>query len=85
MINYSTGYKTKTGEEIILGDKIKGNSSVVVVVLWGRDKKDFIVEIADAKIQERIGYNEMLKEFMAAWNGFNKNSTIEKVGSILER
>lgn len=80
-MKYNTGYKTMTGESIRLGDKIKGLQSHEVVVLWSNKNKDFVVEIED----KRINYSDTLDNFMNAWNGFNSNSTIQKVGNILER
>lgn len=79
-MKYSTGYKTITGEEIKLGDKIQGLQSHEVIVLWSNKDKDFIVEIADQEIQNRTEYKETLKEFIEAWNG-----KVRKIGNILER
>ena len=46
-VKHSTGYKTITGEEIKLGDKIRGLQSHEVIVLWDTKEKNFFVELED--------------------------------------
>lgn len=79
-MKYKTIYKTITGEEIKLGDKIQGLQSHVVVVLWSNKEKDFVVELADQELQKRTEYRETLKKFIGAWN-----RNVTKEGNILER
>lgn len=79
-MKHYTGYKTMTGEGIRLGDKIKGLQSHVVVVLWSKKDKDFIVELDDREMQKRFPYQESLKVFLEAWSG-----NVTKEGNILER
>lgn len=79
-MKYKTIYKTITGEEIKIGDKIQGLQSHIVVVLWSNEDKDFIVELADQELQKRTGFRGTLKDFIETWN-----RRVTKEGNILER
>jgi hypothetical protein len=73
-MNFKTGRKLPDGTEIMLGDKLKGDSTYEVVVLWDKTCKEYGIEIID--IPE---FWFELDEFLSMWGN------LYKIGSIIER
>lgn len=74
-MNYKTGKKFPDGTDIMLGDKIQGDYSQEVVVLWDNERQEYVVEVVDNPDAWLI-----LDEYI-----FSCSNSLRKTGSRLKR